>query len=171
MASNEQRFSIILLGKQHKRAAFSCGQQALDDYIHRQAGQEGRKRVAVTYVLAQANDPETICGYYTLSAYTLELAELPETLAKGLPRYPLIGATLLGRLAVDQCFRAKKLGKVLLFDALKRSLEQSQYIGSMAVVVDALDEDAKRFYERYGFISLPEQPLKLLIPMKTIALL
>lgn len=150
---------------------FSCGQESLDRYIRRQAGQEGRKRIAVTYVLTQDSDRETICGYYTLSAYTLEVARLPETIAKGLPRYPLVGATLLGRLAVDQRFQGRNLGKVLLVDALKRCLEQSQHIASLAIVVDALNENTKRFYERHGFQQLPDQPLRLLMPLKTVALL
>ena len=110
-----------------------------------------------------------VFGYYSLAAYTLKVENLPEQLMKGIPKYPLVGTTLIGRLAIDLTQQGKSLGGMLLINATKNSFEQSKKIGSLAVVVDALDEKAKKFYEHYGFISLPEKPLKLVMSMKTVA--
>jgi GNAT superfamily N-acetyltransferase len=155
------------LGPPHDRAAFSCGVEALDRYLRQQASQDARNRVAAPFAL-RAADSSQIIGYYTLSAFWIELAELPPELAKRLPRYPRLPAVLLGRLAVDQRFAGQGWGKVLLLDALRRSLEQSRQIAAMAVVVDAKDEAARAFYERYGFQRLADHPNRLFLPMRTI---
>ncbi|MBM3277306.1 MAG: GNAT family N-acetyltransferase [Candidatus Handelsmanbacteria bacterium] len=161
-------FLIEPLGKHHHRAAFSSGSPPLDHYLQQQAGQEARRHLAVTFVLVDA-DRQILAGYYTLSATSIRLGELPTEIAQKLPRYPLVPATLLGRLAVDTSYQGKRLGEFLLMDALRRSFTQSQAIASMAVVVDAKDEGARRFYERYGFIKFPDQPFRLFLPMQTIA--
>lgn len=101
----------------------------------------------------------------------VKLTDLPKHTAQKLPRYPLVPATLLGRLAVSPKYRGKGLGERLLMDALKRSLAASRVVGSAAVIVDAKDSSGVRFYERYGFKLLPEQDLRLFIAMKTIAML
>ncbi len=155
------------LGSDHDRAAFSCGVAALDGYLKRQASQDARNRVAAPFVLRAADSPRII-GYYTLSAATLELKELPADVVRRLPRYPLLPAVLIGRLAVDREFAGQGWGKVLLVDALRRSLAQSAQIAAMAVVVDALDDAARGFYERYGFQELIEHQSRLFLPMKTI---
>jgi GNAT superfamily N-acetyltransferase len=155
------------LGSDHDRAAFSCGVAALDRYLKRQASQDARNRVAAPFVLRAADSPRII-GYYTLSATTLELKELPAEVVRRLPRYPLLPAVLIGRLAVDREFAGQGWGKVLLVDALRRSLAQSAQIAAMAVVVDALDDAARGFYERYGFQELIEHQSRLFLPMKTI---
>lgn len=155
------------LGSDHDRAAFSCGVAALDGYLKRQASQDARNRVAAPFVLRAADSPRII-GYYTLSAATLELKELPADVVRRLPRYPLLPAVLIGRLAVDREFAGQGWGKVLLVDALRRSLAQSAQIAAMAVVVDALDDAARGFYERYGFQQLIEHQSRLFLPMKTI---
>lgn len=161
-------FVVEPLGKHHHRAAFSSGSPSLDRYLQQQAGQEARRHIAVTFVLVDTVN-QALAGYYTLSATSIRLGELPANVAEALPRYPLVPATLLGRLAVDAGYQGKRLGEFLLMDALHRSLKQSEAIASMAVVVDAKDEGAVGFYERYGFINFPEQSYRLFLPMKTIA--
>jgi GNAT superfamily N-acetyltransferase len=155
------------LGSEHDRAAFSCGVAALDRYLQQQAGQDARRHVAAPFILRAAGSPRII-GYYTLSSFTVQATDLPPDLAKQLPRYPELPAILLGRLAVDRRFAGQGHGKVLLIDALRRSLEYSRQVAAMAVVVDAKDDDARTFYERYGFQCFPNYEYRLFLPMKTI---
>lgn len=160
---------VVTLDTTHDRPAFSCGEPTLDAYLRKQAGQQSRQNIAQVFVLVDAHTPERIMGYYTLSNYAIQLTELPDSITKKLPRYPLIGATLLGRLAVDDTFKGQGWGEALLFHALEKAFEASQQVASWAVVVDAKHEPAKRFYERYGFIATVTHDLKLYLPMKTIA--
>ncbi|GAA3102585.1 hypothetical protein GCM10010520_54660 [Rhizobium viscosum] len=120
--------------------------------------------MAAAFVLLSAD--ESIAGYYTLSATAVRLAELPEEVTRKLPRYPLVPATLLGRLAVDRRHRGRGYGRFLLADALYRSLRSE--IASFAVIVDAKDDGARQFYERESFLPLPQQPMKLFLPMASI---
>lgn len=159
-------FRIEPLGKGHDRAAFSCGVEALDTYLKKQVSQDVAKRASVCFVLTP--DGKTVAGFYTLSQYAVDLVELPEVIATKLPRYPEVPATLLGRLAVSSAFRGQKLGEFLLLDALYRSLQQSRQIASAAVIVDAKDEAAKRFYEYFEFLPLPATPNRLFLPMRVI---
>ena len=108
----------------------------------------------------------TIAGYYTLSATSVQLGELPAQTVRKLPRYPLVPATLLGRLAVDRRHQGKGYGRFLLGDALHRMARSE--IASFAVIVDAKDESARRFYERESFLPFPDQPMKLFRPMADI---
>lgn len=155
--------------KKHDRAAFSCEQESLDRYLKEHATQEIRKRVAAVYVLTP--DGKTIAGYYTLSQYAIEAGELPPELVQQLhlPKYDKLPATLLGRLARSKLFKGQGVGELLLIGALKRALEHSRNIASVAVVVDAIDESARAFYRRYGFIDIPNHPNRLFMPMKTVA--
>lgn len=155
------------LGPRHDRAAFSCGNQQLDSYLQRQAGQELKKRAAVPFVITP--DQKTIAGFYTLSQYAVDLGELPQEVSKKMPRYPMVSATLLGRLAVSERFRGQRLGERLLMDALHRALLSSKQIASAAVIVDAKDDQAVAFYRKYGFIDLPKIEKRLFLPMGTIA--
>nr|WP_244374927.1 GNAT family N-acetyltransferase [Nitrobacter winogradskyi] len=107
-----------------------------------------------------------IGGYYTLSSTALKLAELPAQATRKLPRYPSVPATLIGRLAVDRRHQGKGYGRFLLADALYRALRSE--IAAFAVIVDAKDENARRFYERESFLPLPDQPMKLFRPMGDI---
>jgi GNAT superfamily N-acetyltransferase len=108
----------------------------------------------------------TIAGYYTLSSTSVQLAELPAQTVRNLPRYPLVPATLLGRLAVDRRHQGKGYGRFLLGDALHRAARSE--IASFAMIVDAKDESARRFYERESFLPFPDQPMKLFRPMADI---
>lgn len=125
------------------------------------------RRVAAVFVLHCGDN--IVTGYYALSNTSVPLKDLPEKITKRLPRYPLVPATLLGRLARDQNHRKKGLGEILLLDALRRSLEQSDQIGSAAVVVDAKNVEAVKFYESYGFIPFLDDALRLFLPMGVIA--
>jgi predicted GNAT family N-acyltransferase len=125
------------------------------------------RMVSVTYVLLGA-EPGHVAGYYTLSATSVLLNELPTDVAKRLPRYPAVPATLLGRLAVATEYRGQRLGELLLMDALHRSLESRRTIGSTAVITDAKDEEAQRFYEKYDFRPFKGIPRRLFLPMATV---
>jgi predicted GNAT family N-acyltransferase len=154
------------LGSKHNRAAFSCGVTALDRYLQKQAGQDVSKRVAAVFVLTP--DGVKIAGYYTLSAHVVNPGDLPANVARKLPRYPNIPATLLGRLAVSTDFRGQGVGELLLLDALHRVLTSTREVASAMVVVDAKDETARTFYLHHDFIPLPAQPNRLFYPVKTI---
>jgi predicted GNAT family N-acyltransferase len=154
------------LGKNHDRAAFSCGKEPLDRYLQNQAGQASDKNLAAIFILTP--DGKQIAGYYTLSSYAVKLDEIPQEIARKLTRMQEIPATLLGRLARSIEFRGKRIGEILLANALKRALQNSEHVASWAVVVDAKDEEAVVFYKRYGFIQFPTKPNRLFLPMKTI---
>ena len=155
--------------RKHDRTAFSCEHAALVTYLKQQANQDIKKHVAAVFVLTP--DGRTIAGYYTLSQYAVELDDIPLELREklNLPKYQQIGATLLGRLARNLEFKKQGIGELLLMSALEKALHHSKSIGSAAVVVDAKDEQAKKFYQRYGFIELPDHPSRLFLPMETIA--
>lgn len=158
-------YIIEPLSSQHNRDDFCCGIKALDFYLKKQAGQDMRRFLTAIFVL-QDLQQQRIVGYYTLAATAIQLADLPDSLIRKLPKYPLLPAILLGRLAIDERYQSQGLGTFLLFDALYRS--KNSEIVSMAVVVDAKDEQAKAFYEYHQFISFPSQPLRLYLPMATI---
>lgn len=162
----QSRFTIEPLGARHDRAAFSCGVEALDSYLHKQAGQDARRHASVPFVATA--DGKTIAGYYTLSQYAIQLDAVPEAVAKKLPKYPMISATLLGRLAVSTEFRGQRIGEALLMDALRRSLLLSKQVASTGVIVDAKDASAVSFYRKYGFLDLPKVERRLFLPMGTI---
>lgn len=152
---------------QQDRAVFSCGTEALDNYFRNQASQDVRKHAAVCFVLVHERT-NRVAGFYSLAATSVLATDLPAEFIRKLPRYPQIPATLLARLAVDVNFRRQRLGEFLLMDALMRSAIGSKDIGSVAVIVDAKDEAAVKFYECYEFLRLPGHPQRLFIPMKTV---
>ena len=167
---NKPKFRFEPLDKKkHNRAAFSCEQESLNSYLKERAGQDIQKRVAAVYVLT--SDGKTIAGYYTLSQYSIEASEFPAELVQQLrlPKYDKLPATLVGRLARSKNFKGAGLGEILLMDALKRAFELSKEIASLAVVVDAIDEQARLFYRTYGFIDVPGHQNRLFIPMQTVA--
>lgn len=153
--------------RRHTRSNFCCGKDSLDNYIRKQVSQDINRRVATVFVLI--DEPEThVLGYYTLSSYTVDISVLDKALAKRLPRYPLLPATLLGRLAVDNSHKGKRCGELMLIDALKKSLEATTQVASLAVVAEALDEKALSFYIKYGFQQFRQEPMKLYLSMKSI---
>jgi GNAT superfamily N-acetyltransferase len=161
VAAQAEQLRVEPLGASHDRSEFDSGIELLDRYLRMQASQDARKNMAAPFVLALPDG--TIAGYYTLSSTSLQLSELPEQTVRKLPRYPLVPATLLGRLAIDRRQQGKGYGRFLLADALHRAARNE--IASFAVIVDAKDENARRFYERESFLPLPDQPMKLFRPM------
>ena len=143
-------FSIEVLQGSHDRAQFDCGSEALDRYIRRQASQDARRNVTRVFVALPEKSNE-IAGFYTLSAGSIERNALPEKQAKRLPRYP-VPVALLGRLAVDRRWSGQGLGSALWANVLQRVVRASAALAVYAVVVDAKDEQAQAFYERFGFI-------------------
>ncbi len=162
------RFLSEPLHSKHKKALFSCGKSMLDNYLHKQANQDIKRKLSVCFVISEENT-NLIKGYYTLSNNSIPLKSIPDSVSKKLPKsYAAIPTILLGRLAVDNKFQGQGMGKLLLIDALKRSLQISISIGSFAVVVDPIDQAAEHFYHKYGFIQLPDSG-KMFLPMKTIS--
>ncbi len=155
----------------HDRAAFSCGNNELDTYLKQQARKDVEKRVAAVFVAT--NDGKTIAGYYTLSQYAVDAGVLPpEVLGKlRVPKYPVLPVTLIGRLARATTHKGLGIGEILLMSALKRALDHSKEIASLAVVVDVKDEHAAKFYSDYGFMRLPDHPNRMFLPMETIAMM
>jgi len=160
-------YRIEALGKQHDRSGFTCGSEPLDTYLRVQTGQDARKRVAATFVLCEG-DSHTVRGFYTLSAVSVDIGAWPEHVAKTLPRYPVVPATLLGRLAIDRQRQGRGAGEYLLMDALHRSWQASRQVASVAVVVDAKDSRAVEFYTRYNFTPFVDPPIRLFLPMSVI---
>jgi GNAT superfamily N-acetyltransferase len=166
--SDPAKWAIELLRSDHNRADFSCDTPSLDRYLKEQAGQDLRRNVAAPFVLVAEGGGTRIHGYYTLLSYGIDVGELPVAVAKKLPRYRLIPATLLGRLAVDQTFQGQGMGEFLLMDALHRALVQSAEIAAAAVVVDAINDGAIRFYRHFGFVTFPAIHNHLFLPMKAV---
>jgi GNAT superfamily N-acetyltransferase len=161
----ETSFRIEALGPQHDRRSFNSGVEPLDRYFRAQIGQDARNNITAPFVLVLSDGK--IGGYYTLSSTAVKVAELPADVTRRLPRYPLVPATLLRRLAVDRSCRGRGYGRHLLADALHRVVRSE--IASFAVIVDAKDEAARRFCERESFLPFPDQPMKLFLPMAQIA--
>jgi GNAT superfamily N-acetyltransferase len=157
------------LANRHDRAAFSCGDKTLDRYLKEIASQDARRFIAAPFVLIELPQPNHICGFYTLSSFSIDVGSLPEGMARKLPRYPIIPATLLGRLAVDARYRGRGLGEYLLMDALHRAYVSE--IKSFAVIVDAINKQAVSFYQHFEFIPFPNKSDRLFLPIKTIAAL
>lgn len=165
MISSELR--VGQLRPEHNKSLFSCGNEALDVYLRNQASQDVRRKVASCFV---ATTPDNcVVGYYTLASTSLPLSGLPMDTQKKLPRYPLIPAVRMGRLAVDQGYKGRSLGAMLLADGLHRTIASE--IASFAMVVDAKDETAAHFYLHHGFIALPEMPLCLFLPLASARML
>jgi GNAT superfamily N-acetyltransferase len=156
---------VEALSPHHDRSSFVSGVEPLDRYFRSQAGQDARKNMAAPFVLVLADG--AIGGYYTLSATGVKLTEFPADITRKLPRYPLVPATLLGRLAVAKVHQGRGYGRFLLADALLRAVRSE--IASFAIIVDAKDEGAHRFYERESFVPFPDQPMRLFRSMADIA--
>ncbi|WP_133140183.1 GNAT family N-acetyltransferase [Legionella genomosp. 1] len=162
----EQEYIIEQLHK-HNRVYFSCGTDELDRYLQTQASQDIKKNMSVTYVLSEQGS-NVVLGYYSISTIGIFPGDLPISLLKKLGKYPVLPGVLIGRLAVDEKYKGRGLGGLLLIDALKRTLAVGKQIGIVAIVVHAKDDKAINFYKHYGFLALPENDFKLFLPLKTI---
>ncbi|MFT6835164.1 MAG: putative GNAT family N-acyltransferase [Francisellaceae bacterium] len=147
---------------------FDCGIEILNRYLFYQAKQDVKRKVAAVYILKDI-DQKSIVGFYTLSSTNLRLTELPDQFIKKLPKYPLVPATLIGRLAIDLKYNGGGFGRVLMIDAIKKSVSTSLSIGSAAIVVEAKNDEAQNLYKKFGFFILNES--KLCLPMATAILL
>ena len=153
------------LGNQHDRTQFDCGVSILNDYLTKYAKQDVKRKASAVFVLVNRADPKRVIGFYTLCATSVLLSELPEELTKKLPRYPEIPAILVGRLARDINFPG--VGGLLLSDAIARCVRVASDIAASLIVVDSKGDAATRFYEKFGFLSLPKLDGRLFLPMQT----
>lgn len=167
MGQSRADLRIAPLSAQHRRKEFTCGIEALDQYLHRQARQDVRRKVNAVFILSALDAPQEILGYYTLCATAISQGAVPAAARKFVPRYPLVSATLIGRLAVARDRQGQGLGSLLMADALERAYLSADSVGSSMVVVDALDQRAAAFYVAHGFVPLP-QSLRLLMPVRSI---
>ena len=125
---------IVLRNEKHDRGGFTCGVESLDRYLKTQAGQDVRRKANAVFILGELGEPAHILGYYTLCAMAISQGDVPEAARKHVPRYPLVSATLIGRLAVAKDHQGQRLGAVLLADALQRAFESASTVGSSMVV-------------------------------------
>lgn len=153
-----------MLRADHPRNEFDCGDVDLDRYFKTQVTQDIRRHVAHCFVAV--NSWGQVAGYYTLAASSVLLADLPQALAKKLPRYPTVPVARMGRLAVTQSAQQIGLGSALLADALTRVFQAD--VAAYAMVVDAKHEDAVLFYEKHGFKQFSSQPMSLWLPMNAV---
>jgi len=157
-------WSIVRLARTHDRSRFHCGQPTLDGFLRELAFQYEKRNLGRTYVLTR-DDEVRVLGYYSLASGAIAFESLPADIK--LPRHP-IPVILLGRLAVDESIRGQGLGERLLVDALSRCLDLAEPLGVHAVEVHAIDDAARAFYLRYGFISLQDDPHHLYLPLKLV---
>lgn len=157
---------IESFNRTHERNSFCCGVKALDEFLARYVNQYEKRRLGRTYVLLQPPQKRVV-GYYTLSAGVVNFQTVPRRFTKHLPKHP-VPVILLARLAVNATEQGKGLGGLLLSDALRRSLELSEHLGVFAVEVDAANEAARSFYEKFGFSGLSNDRCHLFLPIATI---
>lgn len=158
-------FQLTPFHAAYDRSSFSCGSSALDRYLKEQVTQDIRRRIATCFT-AITNE-QSIAGYYTLSAASILLTDLPTHLKKKLPRYPTVPAIRMGRLAVDSAHKGYGLGSALLADALYRAYTSE--IAAYALIVDAKDDNAVSFYKHHGFLMLDAESRTLFIPLASYA--
>lgn len=156
--------SPVLLTKEHDRKSFDCGVRELNEFLQKYALQNQNKHVSRTYVAIADNK---IVGYYSLAYTNVTPSEAPTNISKAIGHYP-IPVLLLARLAVEQTYHGKGLGAGLLQDALLKVPKAAEIAGIQAMLVHAKDDGAKRFYERFGFISSPANPYHLFMMIDDI---
>jgi GNAT superfamily N-acetyltransferase len=160
-------WKVERLDAHHDRSEFVCGQPSLDIWIRQYAGQHEKRDLARTYVLVRVGEAR-IVGYYAISASQLAASILPTETAKKLPKDAALPAILIGRLAIDSSYHGQGLGGGLIMNALRRVLFLAERVGVMAVVVDAIDDQAVSFYLRHQFIPLLDDPRHLFLTVTTI---
>jgi GNAT superfamily N-acetyltransferase len=158
---------IEALASHHDRDSFTCGVDSLDRYLRTQASKDVRRKANGVFILVEPDKPYVVLGYYTLCATGVAPGHVPATARKHIPRYPLVSATLVGRLAVSEARQGERLGAMLLADAVQRACASAATVGSSMLVVDAISERAAAFYEGNGFARLPDS-LRLVLPMQAI---
>ena len=157
---------ISELSGRHDRKSFDCGRPELNRYLQEIAGQHTRKSLARVYVGCTIGDPARILAFYSLNGCEVASEDLPEPIRKKFP--DRIPAVRLGRLAVDRACQSKGLGEQMLFHAMWNVSQVERIIGGVAMLVDAKDDRSKRFYQKYGFLELPDRPLNLFLPIDRV---
>jgi ribosomal protein S18 acetylase RimI-like enzyme len=157
---------IEQLDRTHIRDQFECGKPSLDDFIRTLVSQYEKRNLGRTYVAVGATE-RRVLGYYTIASSAITFDVVPAKSARKLPRHP-VPVVLVARLAVDRSAQGQRLGEKLLLDALARSADLSGKLGIHAVVVDAIDQEAKAFYQKYQFITLSDNEFHLYLPISTI---
>ncbi len=172
------QFEIQLWTPEHDTTTFTSSLGSIQKFIQDQAARAMSSKVSTVFILTETGDNK-VRGYYTLSAMSIKFDELPEKMQRKLPRYPQVGATLLGRLGVDETFRAAlsangekpRLGELLLVDAQRKCLNATEIVASAVMIID-VDEptqdeisagarDPMGFYTQYGFTPFPKSPRRL----------
>lgn len=154
------------LSRQHDRKRFECGKAALNEYLHRTARQHIQKGISRTFVLVDSDNPTEILGFFTLASCEVVTTDLPRKYAG---KYPTKApAAKLARLAVSTDQQRRGLGAIMMAEAMKRTLAVAENIGIIGFFVDAKDHAAREYYEQFGFISLPDRPLELFLPLQSI---
>lgn len=166
--SRVRRWHEEALTRRHDRAGFDCGVAALNGYLQRYARQNHESGGAKTFVAVAGDSPSTVLGYYTISPGALDFSGVPEAAKRGLGRYE-VPVFRLGRLAVSVSEQGRGLGGELLLAAGERALAVAEAVGGVALAIDAKDEAAARWYERFGALQLLDNPLALVLPLATIA--
>ncbi len=156
------------IAKRHDRAAFDCGDADINLYLRKYARQNHESGGAKCFVAAPMGAPAHILGFYTLSPASLDYARTPALARKGLARYD-VPVFRLGRLAVDRSVQGRGLGGALLLRAAHRCLRVAQDVGGVALLIDAKNEQAARWYESYGALALGDAPLSLVLPLAVAA--
>lgn len=150
------------LGAQHRLEGFDCGQPALNDWLLRHAQQSQGSGSAKTFVVA---DHGRVAGYFSLTVGQIDTLEAPERIRKGMGQYPL-PVVILARLAVSIQDQGRGIGFGLLQDAIRRTMLIAEHAGIRAMLTHPIDEDAARFYTRFGFIASPLREQQLLLLLK-----
>lgn len=156
------------IGREHDRKSFDCGSRVLNEYLERYARQNHESGGAKTFVAVLPTDPTRVLGYYSISPGAIEFARVPAKLTRKLGRYE-VPVFRLGRLAVGLSVQGRGLGGDLLLSAGIRALSVATQIGGVALAIDAKDDRAANWYERFGASRLLDDPLKLVLPLGTIA--
>lgn len=155
------------IGKQHDRAAFDCGEAALNDFLHRYARKSHELGGAKTFLAVDDATGSAILGFYSLSPASIEYARTPEIVRRGLARHD-VPAFRLARLAVDRRIQGQGLGGQLLLAAGRRCIRASEEVGGVALLIDAKNEKVAGWYASYGAVPILDAPLSLLLPLKTV---
>ena len=158
------RFAIVSLAKAHKRADFSCGNDRIDRCFRDSVWQDVKRKYATCFV-AREIATDRVAGFYTLSSSNVPLMDVPEAMAKKLPRYPTVSAVLIGWLGRHRDYAGQGLGEALLFDAIMTVATAP--IGAHAIFADAIDDKAAAFYATFGFMPLIQRPRTLYLPVST----
>lgn len=156
------------IGRHHDRKSFDCGSPDLNHYLERYARQNHESGGAKTFVAVSPEAPTQVLGFYSISPGAIDFARVPATLTRKLGRYD-VPVFRLGRLAVDRPQHGQGLGGDLLLAAGVRALAVASEVGGVALAIDAKDPTAARWYRRFGALPLLDDPLKLILPLATIA--